>query len=285
MIDGGSFFKGRQAALLTKHQKELVIKPVFEKGTGCEVLVNTSFDTDQLGTFTRETPRPGSQMEAARHKARKGMELMGTDLGMASEGSFGPHPLIPFVPWNREIVVLIDHLEKLEIYGECANSDTNYDHKLVATYEEAEDFARQIGFPGHWLVLRPDHDGHRFIIKGINTWQGLRDGFKKALGKSAAGTVFLETDMRAHANPTRIVNIQKATEDLVKKIGQQCPRCGIPGFSVVKKRRGLPCEGCGRPTGEVKAWVYGCSKCGLTRVKRVSRTKRATAGNCPRCNP
>ncbi len=285
MTDGGSFFKGRQIALLTKHQKERVIKPILEKGTGCEVLVNTSFDTDQLGTFTREIPRRGSQLEAARRKAEKGMELLSTDLGLASEGSFGPHPLIPVVPWNREIVLLIDRRETLEIYGECANTDTNYDHKLVANYEEVEEFANRIGFPDHWLVLRPDHDGHEFIIKGINSWQSLREKFRKAFGKSATGAVFLETDMRAHANPTRMVNIQKATEDLVQKLRQQCPRCRVPGFSVVKRRRGLPCEWCGRPTGEVKAWVYGCSKCGYTRQKRVSRNKRASAGNCPRCNP
>lgn len=197
MADGCSFFAGRQAALLTKHQKELVIKPVFEKDTGCEVLVNTSFDTDQ----------------------------------------------------------------------------------------QAEEFARRIGFPAHWLVLRPDDDSHEFIIKGVNTWQSLGEGFRKALDNSSTGAVFLETDMRAHANPTRMVNIQKAAEDLVQKIKQHCPRCRVPGFSLVKTRRGLPCEWCERPTGEVKAWVYGCNKCGFTREKRVSRSKRASAGNCPRCNP
>jgi rubrerythrin len=285
MAEGCSFFAGRQAALLTKHQKELVIIPVFEKDTGCEVLVNTGFDTDQLGTFTRDIPRAGSQLEAARRKAMKGMELLGTDLGLASEGSFGPHPLIPFVPWNLELVLLVDHREKLEIYGESANSETNYAHKLVDNYEQAEEFARRIGFPAHWLVLRPDDDSHEFIIKEVNTWQSLGEGFRKALDNSSTGAVFLETDMRAHANPTRMVNIQKAAEDLVQKIKQQCPRCRVPGFSLVKTKNGLPCEWCERPTGEVKAWVYGCSKCGFTREKRVSRRKRASAGSCPRCNP
>lgn len=33
------------------------------------------------------------------------------DIGLASEGSFGPHPLIPFLPWNVEIVLLVDNRE------------------------------------------------------------------------------------------------------------------------------------------------------------------------------
>lgn len=285
MSDGSSFLKGRQASLLTKHRKEQVIKPIFENATNCEVLVDTSFDTDQLGTFTGEIPRPGTQLETARLKARKGMELKGTDLALASEGSFGPHPMTPFLPWNREIVLLVDDRENLEICGECANSETNYTHTLITSFREAEDFAREIGFPEHWLVLRPDHEGHQSMIKGINNWEWLKEAVKWGLAKAVTGKVFLETDMRAHANPTRMINIQKATKDLVSKLKQECPQCGIPGFSVVKKKRGLPCEWCNLPTREILAEVYVCKRCGFTVEQKFPRGEKASAGCCDHCNP
>jgi hypothetical protein len=115
MADGSSFFEGRSAVLLTKHGKEQVIKPTLEKAVGVHVIIETGFNIDRFGTFTREIERPGSQLDTARLKAKKGMELTGLDIGLASEGSFGPHPVMPWVPWNVEIVLLVDQKEKLEI--------------------------------------------------------------------------------------------------------------------------------------------------------------------------
>lgn len=43
LSDEVCLFKGRKAALLTKHKKEQVIKPVFEMATGCQVIVEDVF--------------------------------------------------------------------------------------------------------------------------------------------------------------------------------------------------------------------------------------------------
>jgi hypothetical protein len=279
-----SFFAGRRAALLTKHKKEEVIKPVLEKGVGCQLIVETNYDTDQLGTFTREVARLGSQLEAARSKAQKGMDLKETDLGVASEGSFGSYPGIPFLPVNREIVLLIDAEEKLEICGECLNSKTNFASVLVENFKQAEEFASKVMFPSHFLVLRPDDEEHPAVIKGINEWEWLREAVSLALAKSVTGKVFLETDMRAYANPTRMQNIKKATEDLVAKINHCCPHCQTPGFVAVESKKGLPCEYCALPTREVTAFIFACQKCGC-REERSAPGKVAPAARCDYCNP
>lgn len=282
--DGG-FFRGRQAVLLTKHGKEQVIKPLFEEATGCRVIVEAGFDTDLFGTFTREIGRPGTQEETARLKARKGMELRGADLALASEGSFGPHPLVPFVPLNREIVLLLDAREGLEVCGEYAGTETNYAQTLVSGWEEAEQFARQAGFPDHYLVVRPDHELHEAVIKNITAWAGLRDALTRSLALSATGKAWLETDMRAHANPTRMKNIKKAAEDLVRLLGLQCPVCGAPGFAVTERKSGLPCEWCGLPTRETAAGICRCLRCGFSREEPEPPDKKAPAGCCDNCNP
>lgn len=109
-------FKNRNAALITKHNKEKVIFPVLEL-LGMQLLVLNSFDTDRFGTFTRNIPREGSQLETARKKAKKAMEVTGASIALASEGSFGPHPQIFFVPANIELVLFMDAHNNIEIQG------------------------------------------------------------------------------------------------------------------------------------------------------------------------
>ncbi len=277
-------FARRQAALLTKHKKEEVIKPLLEKVAGCRIIVKSDYDTDQFGTFTREIARPGSQLEAARNKAIKGMEIIGTDLGIASEGSFGPYPGIPYLPLNREIVLLVDAAKKQEICGVSQNNNTNYASEFIESFEQAEKFANKVMFPSHFLVVRPDHEEHPDFIKGINEREWLREAVCRALAISVTGKVFLETDMRAFANPSRMENIKKATEDLVAKINSCCPRCQAPGFAVAESKRGLPCEYCCLPTREAAALVFVCQGCGWKEERPVPE-KAAPAARCDYCNP
>jgi hypothetical protein len=176
----------------------------------------TGYDTDQLGSFTRGIPRPGTQLEAARKKARLGMELAGLTLGLASEGGFGVDPFIGVdlftgvFPWNVVLFVWIDDTLGIEVVG-VASGASNFSHLLVASWEEVEKFAHTAGFPDHGLVVRPQHEDDPCIRKGITDWETLRDAFRWACGEADNGRIFLETDVRAHMNPTRI-NSQENTD-------------------------------------------------------------------------
>lgn len=88
----GGAYQGRQVALLTKHGKKRVIASVLDAVLGCRVELVEGYDTDLLGTFTRDIPRHGAQLKAAQIKARLGMDLAGLPIGIASEGSFGADP-------------------------------------------------------------------------------------------------------------------------------------------------------------------------------------------------
>ena len=79
-----SRYLGCRVAFLTQHGKEKIVAPELEPALGCRVAHVSGFDTDQLGTFTRNIPRAGIQLEAARKKACLGMELAGLPLGIAS---------------------------------------------------------------------------------------------------------------------------------------------------------------------------------------------------------
>ena len=278
-----SIYLGRAVALLTQHGKEHTIAPVLEPALRCRVERVTGYDTDRLGTFTREIPRPGSQLEAARKTARLGMELSGLPLGLASEGSFGPDPFTGMLPWNVEMVIWIDDALGIEVVGVAAGK-TNFSHLLTASWEEAETFARVAGFPSHHLVVRSEHENEPRIRKGIADWVGLKEAFHWARGEAENGRAFLETDMRAHINPTRMQNITLAARDLLLKLQSRCPACGAPGFQLAERVPGLPCKDCGAPTRQTRAEIHRCAKCAhqvaVERPEAVAPPER-----CDYCNP
>lgn len=59
-------YAGRRIAVLTQHRKERGTSPMLNAALGCQVQLANRYDTDLLGTFTREIPREGTQLEAAR---------------------------------------------------------------------------------------------------------------------------------------------------------------------------------------------------------------------------
>jgi hypothetical protein len=282
--DGLSPYSGQHVALLTRHGKKRAIAPVLEPALGCRIELVEGFDTDRLGTFTRDVPRDGTQLEAARKKARIGMALSGMRHGLASEGSFGADPFAGLFPWNLELVVFVDDLLGIEVVG-VAQGKAMSAHRVVEDWAAVEAFARSAGFPGHHLVLRPEDQDDPRIRKGIADWSSLEAAYTWAARQSGSGRVFLEVDLRAHANPTRMDNIRLAAEDLAKKLLSTCPACGAPGFWVVERIAGLPCSDCGAPTRETRAEVHGCVQCAHRETRECTDRRHADPGRCDYCNP
>lgn len=277
-------YRGRTAALLTQHGKERMVGPVLRSALGCRVQHVSGYDTDLLGTFTREIPRAGTQVEAARRKARIGMTLSGLPLGLASEGSFGPDPMMGMFPWNVEYLIWIDDEQALEVVGR-AQGQAHFGHLLTGDWTEAESFARRWEFPAHQLVIRPDAEDDPRLRKGISSWPELESAFMTARLESVKGQVFLETDVRAHANPTRQRTIRAAAEDLAARLHSGCPACGAPGFWPVDRVPGLPCADCGAPTREAQADILACVKCTHRGTRERTDQQYADPARCDYCNP
>jgi predicted RNA-binding Zn-ribbon protein involved in translation (DUF1610 family) len=279
------WFKDRTAIVATMHQKEQAIAPILEPALALQIRVPDAFDTDRFGTFTREVKRPGDQLETARLKALKALEISGADLAIASEGSFAPHPGFPMLPCNRELVILIDAVHNLEVIGEIVSTKTNFNHRNVRNFVEANEFAATVGFPDHGLIVRVDRDSDE-MVKGIREVGQLRDAVEFALARSSNGTIFLETDMRAMHNPTRMTTIAQATQDLLEKLQHQCPSCGTPGFRLLDRQSGLPCGWCSSPTDQILAHLYECKKCGFQQKKLYPEgVETSDPMYCHYCNP
>ncbi len=281
-------FSNRVAILATMHQKERVIVPLLEKELGIKVTVPSNFNTDIFGTFTREVKRPGTQIEAARFKAEKALELTGESLALASEGSFAPHPSLPYISSNREIVILIDKQNDLEIIGEEFSIDTNHNHQVISSLEEALKFTQKVGFPEHGVIVMFEENPQDStnVFKGITTEAQLVEAVDFTLKNSPTGKAHIETDMRAMYNPTRMKNIEKATLNLISKIKSVCPQCSTPGFEITQRIQGLPCAICSTPTILIKSVIYQCQKCSFKKERLYpDGIEFADPGQCMYCNP
>ncbi|MEN9232038.1 MAG: hypothetical protein Q6L68_14130 [Thermostichus sp. DG02_5_bins_236] len=269
------------ALLATRHGKEAVIAPLLHQHLGICVEV-VDIDTDQFGTFSRERPRAGDAVATLRLKIASAFQVKEAPLGLASEGSFGPHPQLPWLPWNQEWVMLQDPVEGLELVGWAGSSRTNFSHRRVSTLAEALTFAQQVGFPEHGLIALDDPQQPQVIHKGIQDEETLQAIFQE-LNVHRRG-VHLETDMRAMCNPSRMQVIAAATENLIAKARSYCPACGTPGYWRIRSLSGLPCGNCGAPTPLPKAWVYGCLRCSHTHQEPVEEPW-ADPAQCAFCNP
>lgn len=277
-------FKGRDLLIATKHQKEMVIGPILENELGVKSFVTSNLDTDELGTFTGEVERKDDPVTAARNKCLMAMELANCDLAVASEGSFGPHPSIYFVPADDEFLLFMDKKNNLEVIVRELSTETNYNGAEIRTDKELNDFAFSTSFPSHGLILRKTKADFTEIVKGITNVEQLHNTFNYFL--SSYGTAYVETDMRAMYNPTRMKVIERAAKKLGAKINSRCPVCQIPGFGITDSKQGLPCQLCNFPTRSTLSFIYTCQKCSFIKEKKYPNGKLTEDPMfCDMCNP
>ncbi|MEY5061097.1 MAG: hypothetical protein RIS45_1018, partial [Planctomycetota bacterium] len=271
-------------AILTQHGKEQVIGPAVEQDLGGRLEVVTGFDTDTLGTFTRDVPRAGTQLEAARRKAQIAIDRSGRLFGLGSEGAFVPRAF-GLGSWNIEMVVLVDAEQGIEVCGR-AMAEGLHVYRSVSTRAQLEKVAMYARFPEHGLVVRPEEANDPRIWKGLRDWTALEAAFDSALRQSAKGEVFVESDLRAHMHPSRMAVIGLAARDLAERLRTPCPACGVVGFGLRGKMPGLPCAACGAPTQEPLADEHGCVACEHREERPLQAgTDVADPSLCQYCNP
>ena len=268
-------YSGARAALATQHGKERALAPPLARRPGL-IAETVASVTDAFGTFTGTRARAGTAAEAALAKARAGMAASGLALGLASEGSFGPHPWLPFGAGGVETLALIDTARSLELTLSSVSRRTNFAHHLIAAGDDIAPFLARIGFPHHALVVK-DPDG-TVLASGVTDMD--------ALARLAWPGNRLETDMRAHMNPTRMASIRALAGRLAARLGTLCPACQCPGFGQTDMLRGLPCSSCNQPTQGVMAIIDSCTACGHSDTRpRPDGVTAASPASCDWCNP
>jgi hypothetical protein len=281
-----SCYAGAEVVFTTKHRKGALIAPIFQKILGAHI-IEKNLDTDTLGTFTGETPREQGMLECAKQKCLWGIKETNAKYALASEGSFGPHPFIPFLAINREILYFIDRTKDFHLHLTLVREKTNYAMKTLDNIQDLYIFAKHALFPSHALIVRPNVWVDKgTIFKGIQKYTDLEHAFYKCLKTSPDNKVWIETDMRAHLNPTRRKAISELADKVALRLGQRCPHCTYPGWGIVNVEVGLECRECSSPTDLIRGEVYACVKCEHKETRIYPKgIKYAEPQYCPNCNP
>ena len=239
-------FKNRKLLIATKHEKEKVIAPILSKELTVESFVPNDFDTDIFWTFSGEIEWESDPITTVRQKCLMAMEKYNSDLGIASEGSFGAHPTVYFATVDDEILIFIDKKNNLEFIVQEISTSTNFNGKTIHNERDLLEFANKVNFPSHGLILRKSKDTSQDIQKGITNKEALLNAYHQLIARH--GTVYAETDMRAMYNPMRMAVIEIAAKKLVDKIKSSCTSCKTLGFDVTDYKDGFECSLCSMPT-------------------------------------
>jgi len=280
-------FGGRVLGVASMHHKEIALAPHLAPRLGLsEVRVIAGLDTDRFGAFSGEVARELAPREAALAKARAGAESSGLDLVIASEGSFFPHPQAPLATCDEEWLVLLDLRSGRTHAHRHVTLDVAHAGRTCRSLEDLSEFCARVPFPSHQLVVRPQQYGAlpAETYKGLSERDELEARF--ALVHARHGAAWVELDLRAHANPTRMRAIEAAAREFAEELARLCPQCSAPHFAVALQLPGLPCAQCGEPTASLLARVRRCTECGAeAREARADGRREEDPGACEACNP
>ncbi|MBC7466229.1 MAG: hypothetical protein H7256_09570 [Bdellovibrio sp.] len=277
-------FAGETVLFATKHQKEEIIIPLLrELGMVC---VKAEVDTDQFGTFTGEIERTGSVRETLRKKI-KAASLKYPDgrFILASEGSFGPHPIIGFMQIDLESLLLWDRKLKFEIYAEFLDTNPVHGEQTLGPRDDFRTALKNLGFPNHGVIVHPENSVIP-IFKGLHREHDVAQAMIDSFCVSTNGRVVVANDLRACHNPTRQAAILEAGKVLLEKLKSFCPSCSYPGYAITKSIPGLPCSDCGEVSQIAKTVLFECVSCKFSEEKkRPDGKKSIEPSECEFCNP
>jgi hypothetical protein len=66
----------------------------------------------------------------------------------------------------------------------------------------------------------------------------VQEAVKHCSFASTDGQVFIQTDMRAHMNPTRMKVITELAEKMDNRLATLCPKCSCPGGGLLIMLKG-----------------------------------------------
>jgi len=280
----GHPYANARIGLATIHAKELAVAPPFRRLLDAEVVVAHGLDTDSLGTFSGEVPRPDALIETCVMKAELVFRALDVDCAMASEGSYGPIDRVPLVAGGIEIMAFIDRKRGLKIIETLGTHRTNWRlSRFKAGDPNVPRVVKSMGFPRYGVFVISNTDPDRPVKDLVNMDEVLAAVNREA-NRSEDGLAIVISDMRANRNPTRMQVLRALSWKLARRLQRLCPRCQAPGFGAIGAQRGLPCEYCGEPTHWIDFEIDGCSACGHAKARpRADRRRTAPRLSCPSC--
>ncbi len=268
----------------TRHGKARAVQGGLKAlGIRC---VTARIDTDAFGTFSGSVPRVASIRETLQAKVQKVFEQVPqARFALASEGSFGPHPLVG-IPSDHEAMLWSERDQPGEIFVDHLSTQVHHFELVVEPGGDALAEIQKTRFPSHALTIRVEGEA-----LPLNTVIRSRHRLEEALRRISKlpgppRRLYIGADLRAHFNPTRMEVIRELGVKLVERISSLCTICETPGFWPERAGAGVPCPDCGTPTRIPAGHTWGCRHCGHEEHRADPLAPgKVHAGICQNCNP
>jgi hypothetical protein len=273
----------KTVALATKHGKLSQIAPWIEALDGWTVEL-AEIDTDQFGTFSGEVAREKSPRDTAIAKAKAAAELLGSDYGLASEGTIGAHPAYPWINSDHEILALVRRTDDFVLTETFLSPDIQAHSEVVDENTDLGAVAAKLDLPTHAAIIVAVVHDDTVLHKGVHDPNDFKQKIAEALS-SGNKKLRVENDFRAMHSPSRQANISKCAELLSKRIETHCVACGEIGFGKVGYEYGLPCSDCDQVVQSVaNAERHACVSCEHSELRTLGKTT-VDQSRCDFCNP
>jgi hypothetical protein len=205
---------GLPILIATMHGKEEVLGPLLAN-LGFKVLLPLDYDTDALGTFSGDVRRPGTAFEAALEKARRACKATGIARAVASEGSYRPCQNLFPDAINAELLAFVDVENGYEFVEYATNLPTAFVKGRVPpdfSSSAVQSLLSDMQWPQVRAMVLPEDPGFgtvkpEWVFKGLADASDLTHAMQICAAQSKDGLVHLESDLRAHMNPTRMASV------------------------------------------------------------------------------
>lgn len=215
---------GAPILIATMHGKEAVLAPPLA-AMGFKVLLPLGYDTDALGTFSGDVRRPGTAFEAGLEKARRACQITGVPRAISSEGSYRPCQTLFPGARNAELLSFVDIENGIEFVEYLTDLPTRFVKGRVPADIDAPEtraLLSAMGWPEIRAMVVPHDPGNgtmpEHVFKGIESADELREAMQHCARYTDDGQVHLETDLRAHMNPTRMASVARVGQALVQRL-------------------------------------------------------------------
>lgn len=272
-----------RVAVATKHGKLEQIRPHFATLKDFE-LVLAPIDTDEFGTFSGEIERQKSPRETVIDKAIAGAKAIGADFGIASEGTIGPHPQIPFINADQELMAFVSISRGIQIVEAYTSTEIVAHTQTITDETNLEESLSKFDLPQHSVNIVIEGEAHKEVIKGLSD-RGEILGILEKARVNPANTVKVESDFRAMSSPSRQANISRCAELLAFRLSSKCPSCSEFGWGKIGYEYGLACESCESMNDRVaNAEKLGCLSCNHVELRSLG-SSTLDPSRCEFCNP
>lgn len=215
-------YAGKVVILNSNEAKSIAIgPPLWERlrMSTLEYVSNWGEDNSSIYDVYREE----DLVSLARQQCDVVIERLGNkaEYIIATEGAILQDSTMPSPRQHLEVIYFIDRPHGFHLHLSRSSTITNYERGEMNSLEDLFAFAKRVQFPSQSLLIGPNGSSNvDASLMQVNHYDDLVGAFIASMKLSPVQSVWVETDMRAWANPSRMQVIRELSASLALQLSK-----------------------------------------------------------------